>query len=155
MRKASKRPGLLVAVEIGGEWPAHALGERPGSVRRVVAQNEGETPEAFAVRLGVLAPRLFAPGVELRDAVVACNERTDPSASVARRAIGALLLERLGPSGNFAFAAGSRAGGRLRHALTTLALDLAPEASANVTVQLDAERTSAERPSEPAVPRVA
>ena len=155
MRKVSKRPGLLVAVELGAEWPARALTERPDAVRRVIAQSDGETPEAFAARLGALAGRLFSPEVALRDAVVACNERTDPAAFVARRAVAALLLERLGPKGTFVFAAGARAGGRLRHALTMLAIDLAPEASANVTVHFDGERTDADPASERAVARVA
>jgi hypothetical protein len=155
MRKVQKRPGLLVVVEIGAEWPARALTERPGSMRRVVAQSEGETPEAFAARLGSLVARLFSPGVELRDAVLACNERTDSAASVARRAIGALVLERLGATGAFVFAAGSRSGGRLRHALTALAIDLAPEAKANVGVHFDAERADTDASSERAVARVA
>jgi hypothetical protein len=152
MRKAPKRPGLLVAVELGAEWPEAPVTERGAAARRVVAQAEGESPEGFATRLGALAGRLFAPGVELRDAVIACNERKDPAASLARRVLGASLLERLGPSGTLVFAAGSRAGGRLRHALSALASDLAPKASANVTVHFGSER---ERPSEPLVARVA
>jgi hypothetical protein len=133
----------LVAVELGAEWPEAIAVERNGAVRRVVAQEEGETPEAFAGRLAKLAGRLFQPGVELRNAVVACNERTDPAATIARRSIGATLLERMGPSATFVFAAGARAGGRLRHALSALAIDLAPEASATVTVHFDGERENA------------
>jgi hypothetical protein len=139
MQKAPKRMGLLIAVELGAEWP-EGLAERAGAVRRVVAQAEGETPEAFAVRLGAVAGRLFPPRVELRDAVLACNERTDPGASIARRTIGSALLERIGPSGTLMFVAGPRAGGRLRHSLSALAIDLAPNASANVTVHFDAEQ---------------
>lgn len=143
MRRAqTKHLGILVAVELGADWP-EKLPAPSGAVRRVVAQNEGETPEAFAVRLAGLAGRLFH-GVELTGAVIACNERTDPSASVARRSMGAMLLERMGPSATLMLAAGSRAGGRLRHALSALAIDLAPEASANVTVHFGAERESTE-----------
>ena len=155
MRKVSKRPGLLVVVELGADWPARALTERPDAVRRVIAQNDGETPEAFAGRLGSLAARLFSSEVELRDAVVACNERTDSAASVARRAVAALLLERVGRKGTFVFAASVRAGGRLRHTLTMLAIELSPEASANVTVHFDAERADADPASERVVARVA
>jgi hypothetical protein len=53
------------------------------------------------------------------------------------------------------FAAGARAGGRLRHTLTMLAIELAPEASASVTVHFDGERTDADPASERAVARVA
>jgi hypothetical protein len=143
MRPSKKRTGLLITVELGADWPEAVSVAGNGAVRRVVAQEEGETPEAFAGRLGKLAGRLFHPGVELRDAVVACNERTDPAAAIARRSIGATLLERMGPSGTFVFAAGARAGGRLRHALSALAIDLAPEASATVTVHFGAERHEA------------
>jgi hypothetical protein len=143
MRKPSKRTGVLIAVELGADWPEAVPVDRNGAARRVVAQEEGETPEAFAARLATLARRLFQPGVELRDAVLACNERTDPAASIARRSIGTTLLERMGPSGTFVLAAGARAGGRLRHALSALAIDLAPEASATVTVHFDGERENA------------
>lgn len=151
---------MLVALEIGAEWPEGAVKERPGVFRRVVVQLEGETPEAFAVRLGGLVGKLFASGAPLHDAVIACNERTDPSATLARRTLGALLLERLGPSGNFVLAASPRAGGRSRHALSALAIDLGPNASANVTVHFGAESVGAERAasgrtSEPSVARVA
>lgn len=133
----------MIAVELGADWPEGLPIDR-GIVRRVVAQLEGETPEAFAVRLGGLAGRLFSTGVELTGAVVACNERTDPSATVARRSLGAMLLERMGPSATLVLAAGARAGGRLRHALSALAIDLAPEASANVTVHFGVEREAPE-----------
>ena len=88
MRKSKKRSGLLVAVESGAAWPVPALTERPGVVRRVVSQNDGETPEAFASRFGGLVDRLFPADVEFRNAVVTCNERTDAVALVARRAMG-------------------------------------------------------------------
>lgn len=140
MRKLRKQAGLLVAVELGAEWPEGFVAERSAAVRRVVAQTEGETPEAFAARLGRLVDRLFPAGAPLRDAVVACNERTDPGALAARRMIGGFLLGRLGPEGTCAFAAGERAGGRLRHALSALAIELAPNVSAIVTVHFDGER---------------
>jgi hypothetical protein len=155
MRRAKKRPGLLVALEIGAEWPARAVAARGDAVRRVVSQNEGETPEAFAARLGALAGGLFASDVALRGAIFACNERTDSSASLARRAGAALVLERLGPLGTLVFAAGERAGGRLRHALSALAIDLAPEASATVTVHFDAEASGVRATGERTVARVA
>ena len=145
MRKALKQRGLLIAVELGADWPEAVPIGKNAAVRRVIAQEDGETPEAFAARLATLARRIFQPGVELGDAVVACNERTDPAASVARRSMGATLLERMGPSGTLVLTASARAGGRLRHALSALAIDLAPEASATVTVHFDGERESAER----------
>ena len=134
------KTGLLVALELGAEWPESFVTGRADALKRVVTQAEGETPEAFAARLGTLAGRLFPASAPLRDAVVACNERTDEGASAARRLIGGVLLERLGPSGTFAFSAGARAGGRLRHSLSALAIHLAPDASANVTVHFDGER---------------
>jgi hypothetical protein len=145
MRKALKQKGLLIAVELGADWPEAVPIEKNAAVRRVIAQEDGETPEAFAARLATLARRIFQPGVELGDAVVACNERTDPAASVARRSMGATLLERMAPSGTFVLTASARAGGRLRHALSALAIDLAPEASATVTVHFDGERETADR----------
>jgi hypothetical protein len=155
MRRAKKRSGLLVAVEIGAEWPARAVAARGEAVRRVVSQSEGETPEAFAARLGALAGGLFASDVALRSAILACNERTDSAAQLARRAFGALVLERLGPLGTLIYAAGERAGGRLRHGLAALAIDLAPEASANVTVHFDAEASGVDVTRQHAVARVA
>jgi len=154
MRRVKKRPGLLVAVEIGAEWPARAVVARGETVRRVVSQREGETPEAFAARLGSLTGGLFASDVALRGAILACNERTDPTALLARRTLGAFLLERLGPLGTLVFAAGERAGGRLRHVLSALAIDLAPDASANVTVHFAAEASGVETGERP-VARVA
>jgi hypothetical protein len=150
MRKGKKRLGLLVAVEIGAAWPAPSLTER-GAVCRVIAQNEGETPEAFASRLGGLAAQLFTPDVELRDAVVTCNERTDPAATVARRAMGAMLVECLGDKGKLAFTAGAHVGGRLRHALSALALEVAPAGGASVTVHFEEPASSARRSDRPAL----
>jgi hypothetical protein len=154
MRKSKQRAGLLVLVETGAAWPAAFLTERPGAVRRVVAQEEGEMPEAFAARIGALAGRLFSPRVRLANAIVACNERTDPAASLARRSIGALLSAELGTVGTCVFTAAPHAGGRIRHALSTLALDLARSAAGSVTVHFGDERPTAET-NDPGVARVA
>jgi hypothetical protein len=151
MRRSKKRPGLLVCVELGATWPEKLAGGNPDIVRRVVAQVDGETPEAFASRAGALARRLFSDGVEVTSVVAACNERTDPAAIRARSALGGRLLEHLGPTGTFSFSADPRAGGRLRHALSDLALGLAPKARGSVTVHFG---TEAEVPAE-SVARVA
>jgi hypothetical protein len=151
MRRSKKSPGLLVCVELDATWPEKLVGGNAGIVRRVVAQVDGETPEAFASRAGSLARRLFSDGVELTSVVVACNERTDSAAERARRALGSRLLEHLGPTGSFSFSADPRAGGRLRHALSALALELGLNAAASVTVHFGSD---AEAPAPP-VARVA
>jgi hypothetical protein len=119
--------GLLVLVELGGEWPSPLSSD--GSLRRVLAQNEGETPAAFADRVANGLDGLFGKGVRLETATLACNERLDPAAETARRKILGLALGSMAKhkAGRAYLAASARSGGRLRHALSALARGLFDE----------------------------
>ena len=143
MRKPPPLPGCLVVVELGAEWPDEAVREAGLCPRRVVSQGEGESPEAFARRLGPLAGRLFPAGVALCRVVVACNERTDVAAFAARRALARRLLSGVtAREPELLFAASERAAGRLRHALSALATDLSTLAGARVSVRFGAEHAA-------------
>jgi len=113
--------GVLVAVELGGEWPGLIGAE--ASARRVMAQLEGETPAAFAERVANSLDGLFGRGVRLETVVLACNERLDESADAARRKVLGIALGSMAKhkSGRAYLAASARSGGRLRHALSALA----------------------------------
>ena len=130
--------GLLVVVELGGEWPSPTSSE--ASVRRVVAQNEGETPSAFANRVGSSLDGLFGRGVRLETVTLACNERLDPSAESARRKLLGLALGSMAKhkTGRVYLAASARSGRRLRHALSALAQGLFDEwRTAGLEVSVD------------------
>lgn len=130
--------GLLVMVELGGEWPSPAASD--GALRRVMAQNEGETPAAFADRVANSLDGLFGKGVRLETATLACNERLDPTAEAARRKIAGLLLGSMAKhkAGRVYLAASARSGGRLRHGLSSLAQGLFDEwRTAGLEVSVD------------------
>ena len=143
--------GLLVVVELGSEWPSLAAAE--ASARRVVAQQDGETPAAFAERLANGLDGLFGRGVTLQTVVLACNERVDEAAEAARRKVSSLALGSMAKhqSGGVYLTASSRSGGRLRHALSALAQGLFDEwRTAGLQVSVDfAEGNSAEQRSTP------
>jgi hypothetical protein len=115
--------GVLIAVELGADWPpwlSELAGEPP---RRVMTQAEGEPPQAFAERVVSEAKRERAP---FRSAVLLCNERTDLVQHGARR-----LLARSVPAeldaiarGKLVLAASSQASEKLRSALRSLTRDL-------------------------------
>ena len=113
--------------ELGGEWPSPTSAD--GSLRRVLAQNEGETPALFAERVANSLDGLFGKGVRLETATLACNERLDPAADAARRKILSLALGSMAKhkAGRAYLAASARSGGRLRHALSSLAQGLFDE----------------------------
>jgi hypothetical protein len=118
---ATAQGGLLIALELGGEFPS--LHEADSSARRVLTQLEGETPVAFADRVASGLETLFARGVELRTVALACNERIDPVADAARRnlvglALGAMAKHR---AGKVYLTASARSSGRTRHYLSALA----------------------------------
>lgn len=84
MQKQLSSEGLLIVMELGAEWPSmQGVEVAPGS-RRVLTQDEHETPSAFAVRVGEQLDGLFARGVSLKNAIIACNDRLDAPASSAR-----------------------------------------------------------------------
>jgi len=143
--------GLLVVVELGSEWPSLAAAE--ASARRVVAQQDGETPAAFAERLANGLDGLFGRGVRLQTVVLACNERVDEAAEAARRKVSSLALGSMAKhqSGGVYLTASSRSGGRLRHALSALAQGLFDEwRTAGLQVSVDfGEETRAEQRATP------
>jgi hypothetical protein len=134
--------GLLVAVELGGEWPTvgGSGSEASNLRRRVLAQVEGETPAVFAERLASSLDSLFDRGVRLETVVLACNERLDEAAEAARRkalsiALGSMAKHK---SGRVYLAASALSGGRLRHALSALAQGLFEEwRTAGLEVSVD------------------
>jgi hypothetical protein len=119
--------GLLVLVELGAEWPG-LLGAEAGS-RRVVTQLDGETPAAFAARVGGLLDGLFGRGIALGTAIIACNERLDAPAEAARRKLAGLALGAMAKhkAGRVYLAASERSSARLRQALTGLSQGLFQE----------------------------
>jgi hypothetical protein len=133
--------GLLVVVELGGEWPSQATLATPvPGRRRVLAQTEGETPATFAERVASELESLFGRGVELETVVVACNERLDEPAASARRKTLSLALGSMAKNkrGRAYLAASARSGGRLRHALSALAQGLFDEwRTAGLEVSVD------------------
>jgi len=118
--------GLLILVELGAEWPG--LMAQPGP-RRVVAQQEGETPAQFAARAADLLDGLFGRGIALGTAVISCNERLDAPAEAARRKLASLTLGAMAKhkTGKLYLAAAERSSGRLRQALTALSQGLFDE----------------------------
>lgn len=120
---------MLIVVELGAEWPALAEMREPGAVRRVLAQEEGEAPSAFMARVAEGLDGLFARGVTLGTAVVACNERLDASAERARADLSRAVMGVMAKdqNGSLLLSASERSSGRLRHALATLASELCAE----------------------------
>ena len=121
--------GLLIVLELAAEWPSlPGLAVAPAS-RRVLSQDETESPAAFAVRVGEQLDGLFARGVALKNAVIACNDRLDGPASTARaelsRAAASAMARALG--GSLLLIASDRNEGRGREAFGALAAELSKE----------------------------
>jgi hypothetical protein len=138
--------GSLVVVELGGEWPQ--LPESDRSVRRVLAQLEGETPTLFAERVAGSLEDLFGKGIQLGAVALACNERIDAAADAARRKIGGISLGAMAAHkrGKVVLTASPLSSGRLRHSLSSLAHGLFDEwrtAGLEVTVEFGEEARSA------------
>ena len=130
--------GVLVVVELGGDWPSLATSE--GSARRVLAQQEGETPAALAERVANGLDSLFGRGVRLETMVLACNERLDEGADAARRKVLGIALGGMAKhkAGHVYLAASARSSGRLRHGLSALAHGLFEEwRTAGLEVSVD------------------
>lgn len=137
--------GLLVVVELGGEWPSRAeavpvpAGQAP-PLRRVLAQVEGETPAAFAERVASGLEGLFGRGIQLETVIWACNERLDGAADGARRKALGLTLGSMAKhkAGRAYLAASGRSSGRLRNGLSALAQGLFDEwRTAGLEVSVD------------------
>ena len=145
MRKKVTGSGLLVVVELGGEWPG--LMKADASARRVLTQLEGESPAQFSERVAGSIDGLFGRGIKLSTVSLACNERLDDAADAARRmlcavALGAMAKER---AGRLFLTASGRSSGRLHHALSSLAQGLSAEwdsAGLEVSVEFGEETRS-------------
>ncbi len=140
MQKLSLSEGLLIVVELGAEWPTSELeASRNATARRVLAQDETESPGAFALRVAEQLSSSFASGVALGRVVVACSERIDAHAQGARAELArsaASALARAG-SGSLSFVACDRNAARSRPALSTLLGEVTREwQSAGVEVKL-------------------
>src|SRR5690348_4957773 len=90
---------MLIAVELGGEWPSQLAAE--GCERRVIVQLEGEAPAVFTDRIATSIDALLGRGLELGTLALACNERVDGAIDEARRslvglALGAMAKRRAG-----------------------------------------------------------
>jgi hypothetical protein len=129
MTKRKPSGGVLIVVELGADWPSLAGVQEPANARRVLAQSEGESPSSFVLRLAEQLDNLFARGVAMSTAIVACNERLDEAAQrarteLARTALGAMAKER---AGSLLLSASDRSSARLRQALSSLASELGSE----------------------------
>lgn len=138
MQETKSSVAQLFVVELGAEWPAALLGSAQGT-RRVLAQDEAESPAAFAARVGEQVTGLLARGVALDGAALCCSERLDANAQGARvelaRAVASALAR--GRGGELLVFASDRNEGRSRPVLTGLVAELTKEwASAAVTPRL-------------------
>jgi len=129
MTKRESPGGVLIVVELEAEWPSLAEVRDPAGARRVLAQAEGESPSGLSARVAEQLDTLFARGVPMTTAVVACNERLDDPAQraraeIARTVMGAMAKQR---TGSLLLSASDRCSGRLRHALSSLATELGAE----------------------------
>jgi hypothetical protein len=161
MRKKVTGSGLLVIVELGGEWPTGArASDGTDLVRRVLSQAEGESPAQFTERVASSVDSLFGRGIKLSMVSLACNERLDDAADAARRmlcsvALGAMAKHK---SGRFYLTAAARSSGRLLHALSSLAQGLSDEwesAGLEVSVEFGEESRSSVSASPAPAARVA
>ena len=121
--------GLLMVVELGAEWPSTSQAELVAAGRRVFAQEESEAPAAFAARVGEQLDGLFARGVALGSALIACSERLDEPARSARAELARVVAGALarGTGGLLLLTATDRNEGRSRAALLALQGELAVE----------------------------
>jgi hypothetical protein len=160
-RQPSPAPsGLLVIVELGGDWPQLAVGRAATAdgatadgPRRVIVQAEGEGPAEFADRVANSLDGLFERGIKLDTVALACNERLDEAAEQARCKLARLALGRMAiakhMSGHVFLTAPPRSSGRIRHALSALARSLFDEwrtAGLEVSVDFGDESRAAATP---------
>jgi hypothetical protein len=133
MQKPTSSAGLLIVVELGAEWPSVVHAElssaAPSGARRVFAQEESESPAAFAARVGAHLDGLSARGASLGSAVIACSERLDDGARSARAELGRAVAGAMarGTGGRLLLTASDRNQGRSRAALSALESELCAE----------------------------
>lgn len=137
MLRKNVKSGVLVVVELGAEWPSW-VSELAG-FRRVMTQEEGEGPEAFAARARSTERSLFPKSVAEKSVALLCNERTDAAAMTSRVAVASHFLDGRG-SGRAFFAAKSSSSGRLRHALSNVVTELGQAHQGRVAVRFGSDR---------------
>lgn len=143
MLRKNVKSGVLVVVELGAEWPAW-VSELTG-FRRVLTQEEGEAPEAFAARARSTERSLFPRSVAQKTLALLCNERTDAAAMTSRVAVASQVLGDRDRSGRAFFAANANSSGRLRHALSSVVTELGQTHEGRVAVRFESDR-DASRP---------
>ncbi len=140
MQKLTSSEGLLIVVELGAEWPtAESEASRNAKARRVLAQDETESPAAFALRVSEQLSSSFPSGVALASVVVACNERIDAHAQGGRAELTRSLASALGRAGggSLTFVACDRNDARSKPVLSTLLGEVTRQwQSAGVEVKL-------------------
>ena len=132
MQKPTSSAGILIVVELGAEWPSGLsaeLSSAPSGARRVLAQDDSESPAAFAVRVGAQLDGLSARGASLGSAVIACSERLDDGARGARAELGRAAAGAMarGTGGRLLLTASDRNQGRSRAAMGALEGELRAE----------------------------
>lgn len=140
MQKLTLSEGLLIVVELGAEWPTAELeASRNAKARRVLAQEETESPAAFALRVSEQLGSSFPSGVVLGSVVVACSERIDAHAQSGRAELARIAAGALGRSGggSLSFVASDRNDARSKPVFSTLLTEVTRQwQSAGVEVKL-------------------
>jgi hypothetical protein len=140
MQKLTSSEGLLIVVELGAEWPTSEIEAlRNAKARRVLAQDETESPAAFALRVAEQLSSSFPSGVTLGSVVVACSERIDVHAQGGRAELARTLASTLGRAGggSLLFVASDRNDARAKPALSALLGEVTRQwQSAGVEVKL-------------------
>ena len=128
MQEPMSSESQLFVVELGAEWPSALLGSSSGA-RRVLTQEESESPAAFAVRVGEQVTGLLARGIAFGSALLCCSERLDPHAQGARVELARAAASALarGHGGDLLLFAADRNEGRSRPVLSALVGELAKE----------------------------
>ncbi|MEI9948062.1 MAG: hypothetical protein WDO74_03555 [Pseudomonadota bacterium] len=140
MQKLISSEGLLIVVELGAEWPTLEIeASRNAKARRVLAQDETESPAAFALRVSEQLSSSFPSGVTLGSVLVACSERIDAQAQAGRAELARSVASSLGRAGggSLSFVACDRNDARSKPAFSTLLGEVTRQwQSAGVEVKL-------------------
>jgi hypothetical protein len=128
MKKLTSSEGLLIVMELGAEWPASEIeAARNAKVKRVLAQDETESPAAFAARVSEQLGSAFASGVVLGSVVVACSERIDERAQSGRAELVRIVASALARArgGCLTFVACDRNSARSKPTFSSLSAEAA------------------------------
>ncbi len=140
MQKLTSSEGQLIVVELGAEWPASEIeASRNAKARRVLAQDETESPGAFAIRVAEQLSSSFPSGVALASVLVACSERIDAQAQGGRAELARTVASALGRAGggSLSFVVCDRNDARSKPAFSTLLGEVTRQwQSAGVEVKL-------------------